>query len=229
MTEIAKIGDNNPPDPIDQALAPFGDFITEAENWLDGEPVTTEGQMKQVDALTKEIKSALKAVKGGEESAAKPLYDTWKAEKERWKPTIDDLDRIVKGLVAINADFKKQAAAAKEAERRAKYEAAEKARREAEEKAREAAQGDIEAQREADAALQAAVDATKDAKASGQDKIKGLRKVHKHEIADHRAALHWIAKNDREAVTQFVEEYVRRNCKSVDIDGVKTWTEKEAF
>ena len=27
---------NNPPDPIDEALAPYGDAIEEAQNWLDG-------------------------------------------------------------------------------------------------------------------------------------------------------------------------------------------------
>ena len=53
---------NNPPDPIDEALAPFGDTITEAEAWLDGSAVETEGQMKAVDALIKEIKAAKKAV-----------------------------------------------------------------------------------------------------------------------------------------------------------------------
>ena len=37
---------NNPPDPIDEALAPFGDVISEAENWLDGSPVENEAQMK---------------------------------------------------------------------------------------------------------------------------------------------------------------------------------------
>ena len=41
---------NGPPDPIDEALAPFGDTITEAEGWLDGTAVETEGQMKAVDA-----------------------------------------------------------------------------------------------------------------------------------------------------------------------------------
>ena len=34
--QLATIGHNNPPDPIDEALAPFGDVITEAEVWLDG-------------------------------------------------------------------------------------------------------------------------------------------------------------------------------------------------
>jgi len=31
---MSTIGHNNPPDPIDTALAPFGDAIEEAQNWL---------------------------------------------------------------------------------------------------------------------------------------------------------------------------------------------------
>ena len=48
MNAIAKAGDNNPPSPIDEALAPYGDFISEAETWADGAEVENEGQMKAV-------------------------------------------------------------------------------------------------------------------------------------------------------------------------------------
>lgn len=34
---------------------------------------------------------------------------------------------------------------------------------------------------------------------------------------------------DRDAMTAFIEDYVRRNHKSAAIDGVRVWTEKEAF
>lgn len=223
------IGHNSPPNPIDEALAPYGDAISEAENWLDGEAVTDEGQMKAVDALLKDIKAAEKAVKGAEESEAKPLYDQWKAAKERYKPTIDDLGRIKKGLAAIVDAFKRKLAAEKaEAERKARAEA-EKARREAEAKARAAAESDIEAQRAAAEAQAEAERAHKAVVAASKDKVKGLRTVTLYEITDHRDALHWIARNDRDAVTAFVEEYVRRNHKVANIAGVRVWQEKQAF
>ena len=44
------------------ALAPYGDAISEAENWLDGTKVETEAQMQAVDAILKEIRSASTAV-----------------------------------------------------------------------------------------------------------------------------------------------------------------------
>lgn len=220
---------NNPPDPIDEATAPFADVIAEAENWLDGEPVTTEGQMKDVDRLTKEVKAALKAVKDGEKSEAAPLYDAWKAEKARWKPTIDDLDRMVKGLVALVGPFKAKIAAEKaEAERLARVEA-EKKRREAEAAARAADAADIEAQREAAQAMEDAKEAQKAASKASKETVKGMRTVHRHEITDHRAALHWIAQHDKPAMTVFIESYVAKHTKTTTIDGVRAWTEKEAF
>lgn len=221
---------NNPPDPIDEALAPFGDFISEAENWLDGSPVENEGQMKAVDDLTKQLKSAKKAVEDAEESEAKPFYDQWKAAKARYKPTLDDLDRLVKGLVAAVDMFKRKLAAEKaEAERIARAEAARKMR-EAEEAARAAAASDIEAQRAAAAAQAAAEEAQRIAAAAAKDTVKGLRTVTRYEITDHRALLHWIARNDREAVAAFIEEWARRNHKQHDAaEGLRVWTEKEAF
>ena len=220
---------NNPPNPIDEATAPFDVSIQEAQNWLDGSLVENEGQMKAVDALTKETKAALKAVKAGEESEAKPVYDNWKAIKAQWKPTIDDLDRIAKGLVAINSDFKKKIAAEKaEAQRLAEYNAR-KAAEVAAEKARLADAGDIESVRkaeEAEAQAKAAMKAASDAK---KEKVGGMRKVTKYNIDDHKAALNWIAVNDRDAVTAFIEEHVRKNHKTQQIAGVRVWEEREAF
>lgn len=229
MNKVAKLGHNLPPDPIDEALAPYGDAISEAEAWLDGSPVENEGQMKAVDALTKSVKEARKAVAEAEESAAKPIYDQWRAEKAKFAPTLTDLDRIVKGLVSIVGVFKAKLAAEKEAARQKAEREAWEATRKAEEAMRQAAAGDIEAQREAARIAEEATSAQRAAAAAKRDKVTGMRTVDRYAIDDHRAALHWIAKNDRNAVTAFVEEYVRTNHKSSQIDGVRTWTEKEAF
>lgn len=220
---------NNPPNPIDEALAPYGDFISEAESWADGSPVENADQMKAVDGLTKEIKAAKKAVSMAEESEAKPIYDQWKAKKAEFKPTLDDLDRIIKALVGIVAPFKAKLAAEKKAAERAAWEAADKLRREAEAKAALAAAGDLEARREADAAKQEALEAQKAAQVSARDKVGGMRKVVRFEIHDHRAALHDIAKNDRPAITEFIDAYVAKNFKLRTIDGVKVTETKEAF
>ena len=223
------MGHNNPPDPIDEALAPYGDAISEAENWLDGSPVETEDQMKAVDAIIKEIRSAKSDLAKAKKSATAPLHDIWKAEIARWKPTEDDIERRLKGLAAVVDPFKRKLAEEKEAAKRAAYEEARRKEREAEEAARKANASDYEAATEA-ARLQAeAIEAKKAASAANKDTVKGLHTVTRYAIEDHRAALHWIAGNDRDAITAFIDEYVRRNHKSAQIDGVKVWQEKEAF
>ncbi len=226
---MSNIGHNNPPDPIDQAIAPFADHIEEAQNWLDGQPVENDDQLAATDALLKSIKSAIKALKEARDASTKPLHDAWKTEVARWKPTADDLDRISAGIVAAQDPYKRALAAQKEAEKRAAWEAADKTRREAEEAARSAQPSDINAQREAAEKAAVAQQAVKAAAAKAKDTVKGMRTVHKYEIEDHRAALHWIAQNDRDAMTAFIEAYVAKNHKDTEISGVKRWTEKEAF
>ena len=229
MNDMAPIGHNNPPDPIDEALAPYGDTITEAEGWLDGKPVENEGQMKAVDALIKEMKSARKAVDEARDGVTKPLHEAWKAEVARWKPTQDDLDLQIKGLVALVDGFKRKLAAEKEAARKAAWEEAEAKRREAEAKIASANTADIEAQREARSAMEAADLARAQASVAQKDTVKGLRTVTRYEITDHRALLHWIAANRRDDLTAFIEGWAQKNHKDSNADGLRVWQEKEAF
>lgn len=229
MNKVAEIGHNLPPDPIDEATAPYADAIDEAQNWLDGGEVTNAGQMATVDALLKDVKAAEKAVKDAEASESKPLHDAWKAAKARYKPTIDDLGRIKTGLIAIVSAFKKRESDRIAAEKRAAWEAAEKARKEAEDAAMTASASNIDEIRAAAEKQRAAEIAQAEASAASRQKLKGMRTVHRHEITDMRAAVNWIAKNDKAAMADFVTEYVRRNFRDTAIDGVKAWTEKEAF
>jgi hypothetical protein len=136
---------------------------------------------------------------------------------------------MVKGLAAIQDPYKRKKAAEIDAAKRKAWQDADGARRAAVKAAQEASAGNIEAQREAEAARQAAMDAEAQASKQAKAKVGGMRTAHKYEITDHRAALHWIAKNDKDAMTAFIEAYVDKNHKSSAIDGVKTWTEKEAF
>lgn len=218
---------NNPPDPIDEALAPFGDTITEAEAWLDGSAVESEGQMKAVDALIKEIKAAKKAVEAAEESEAKPIYDAWKAAKERFKPTLTDLDRIAKGLVATVDTFKRKLAAEKEAARKEAERLAWEETRKAQEAARLAAANDIEAQRQAAAAMEAAEAAQKAAQAAAKDTVKGMRTYDVTEVIDGTAYARWLWQNDREPLMAWMEEHARK-CKHHVPGVVETRQEKRA-
>lgn len=225
----AVIGGNNPPDPIDVALEPFGPILEEAANWLDGAEVENDGQLDATETLLKELKAARKAVDVARDECTKPLHEAWKSEVARWKPTQDDLDRQVKCLVAAQAPYKAKLAAEKEEARRKAQEEADRIAEEARKAHLAANAASIEEQRKADELIAAADEAQKQARIAAKDTVKGMRTVQVYQIEDHRAALHWIAKHDREAVTAFIEDYVRRNFKTRPIDGVKVETKKEAF
>lgn len=222
-----QIGHNNPPDPIDLALEPYANAIELAEGCLSGAPVTTKEQMNAVDALIKDIKAAIKNVTAGQKSATAPLHDAWKKESARWKPTLEDLGRIRDGLVNSVSAFKNAELERVEKERREAFEKAEKLKREAELKQAQADTSDIDAQRDAASVFAAAKEAEMTAKKAPKS-ISGMRMVPRFEIEDHKAALHWIAQNDRDAVTQFIELYVKQNHQSAQISGVRSWKERVA-
>lgn len=232
MNDLSPIGHNGPPDPIDAITTQFESARLEAENWADGSPVENEAQMKAVDALRAGMRTYRIALEAGQKSATAPLHDAWKSEGNRWKPTIDDAKRIEDCLVAIVGAFKKRLADEKAAaERKAQQEAWEKTRA-AQEAARLANAGDIEAQRAADAAIAEANAAQDAADAAKADTVKGLRTVTKYEVIDHKALLHWIAANDRDSVTVFIDEWARKNHKNRlgnNTEGLKAWTEKNAY
>lgn len=229
MDNLPPRNHNNPPDVIEETVAAFGDILAETDNWMDGTRVETEAQMKAVDTLIKGVKAARKAVDDARDAETKPLHDAWKAGIARWKPTQDDLDMRVKGLVALVDSFKRQLAAEKEAARKKAEAEALEATHKAQEAARLADVANIEAQHAAQAAMREAEEKQAAAKAAERDTVKGLRTVQRYQIEDHRAALHWIARNHKDAVTQFVEAFVASNFKKMEIDGVTVTTAKEAF
>ena len=231
MTTLAPIGHNSPPDPIDAICADYEGVRMEAENWLDGTTaVDDEPTMKVVDRVRSEVRQWRLELERGQKDATAPLYDAYKAEGARWKPTIDDAKRVEAGLVSLVDGYKRKLAAQKEAERKAAWEAARAAEREAEEAARKAAADDLDAQREAAAAAEAAMAAKAAAAEAQRDTVKGMRTVTRYEITDPRGLLNWLAKNRKEDVMGFMEEWARRHHKpDPGADGLRVWTEKEAF
>ena len=227
--ERATIGGNNPPDPIDTITEGYDAERAEAENWLDGEPVENEAQMNEVDALRKAMRDWRIGLEKGQKAATAPLLEALNTERDRWKPTITDAQRIEKGLVAAVDEFKRKLAEEQKAKERAAWDAAQKSKRDAEAKAQAAGASDLQAQREADAAKQAAIDAEKVAQAARKNQTKGLRTVTRYEVESYKEALNDIAQNDREATIAFIDEYVRRNHKARNIKGVKVWQDREAY
>ena len=225
----AVIGANNPPDPIDTITAAFEDDRTEAEGWLDGKPVENEAQMNAADKLRGLMRDWRLALEKGQKSATAPLHDIYKAELERWKPTIEDAKRIEAGLVGILDGFKRKLSVQKVEADRIAQAAAWEATHKAQEATRLADATNIEATRAAAAAMAQAEELQRAAKVASADTVKGLRTVTRYEITDHKGLLNWIARNDRDAITAFIEEWARKNHKTAAADGLRVWTEKEAL
>jgi hypothetical protein len=229
MTEqLATVGHNNPPDPIDEITAAYEAEREEAKNWTDGTPVENEAQMNAVDALRKAMRQWRLDLERGLKDAVAPHRAAEKAERDRWNPEISDAKRIERCLVSAVEAFKLKEAERRRAAERAAWEAAEKARREAEAKARAANAADLEAQREAAAAKEAAMEAEKAAQAASMDQVKGLRTVKETVVLDQVALARYLWQNDRDALVEWQTERARK--LGLDIPGVvEIRTRKEAY
>lgn len=228
MNDRAVIGGNLPPDPIDEAIAPYMDVIEEAESWLDGSTVDTEDQMKAVDALIKELRSCKTSLGKAEKAATAPLHDAWKSEIARWKPTREDVERRLKGLTSVVDPFKRKLAEEKEAAKRKAYEEARAVERAAEEAAQKANAASYDDQVEAGRLKQEAMEAKKAASAANRDKVTGLRTVKESVVVDELALARWLWQNDREAITEWQAERARK--LKLDIPGIVEIRErKEAY
>ena len=227
----AGIGHNFPPDPIDEAIAPYGDLIEEVSNWTDGEAVSDDAAMASVDELIRAMKSARSVIEAARKDATEPLHKAWKAEVARWKVTTDDLDVQQKCLVALVAPYKAEKLRQQEEERRAAAKAARDAEDAAREASRKAMAGNLELAREAQAA-QAAFDAAQEERKRVEaEKVKGTRTVTRYEITGMSDLLRWMNKDEagRAALEACAADFVRKNHKATVMHGVRTWQEREAF
>lgn len=235
------IGHNNPPEDVDTAdygasapdavLEPYADTMAEADNWLDGEPLSDQAQIDAVDVLRDELRAAKRVLTKARDAAVKPLHDAWKSEVEVWKGPAKKIDMRISGLADLGADLRKRIDAEQSAARRAAWEE----KRRAEEAAREAAEeaekraGDIAAMEAANEARIAAKEAEKAAQEASRDKVKGLRTVERHQIENVMSVVSHIMLTDPDSVTAFAETYVAKSKDKANIPGVKVWKEKVAW
>lgn len=174
------IGANNPPDdtPFEAIKVHIDDLYAEAKGWLDGEPITTQGQADAVSNLLNMIREAEKAADAERVKENEP-FDTGKAEVQaRYAPLIANT-KAVKGKTVLASEACKAALqpwlTKLDAEKRA---AAEAARLEAERLANEAAEaaraagGNLEAREQAEELISEAQRAEKAATAAAKDTAK---------------------------------------------------------
>lgn len=231
MNKLAKLGDNNPPDPIAELWAKHEAIIGESEGWLDGETVKSEGAMQAVDELIKGIKAIEKEAKAEKDSEYRPHKDGCDRVVARWKSPMAELENLRTGLLAIVGPFKQKLAAEKESATRKAYEVAREKKETALKAAAAADMKNIGERREADRLAAEASEASMAAQVARDDTVKGLRQTYIPTIVDEKACINWIATNDRPAVMEFIEAYVARKTREGvrGIAGVEVREEKRAF
>lgn len=210
MTEaIATIGHNQPEEktPFDEVSERIEVLYGQARDWLDGEPIATQGQADEINKLINLISEAAKEAEALRKAEVKPFDDGKKAVQERFNPLIGN-NKSGKGKTVLALDAAKQALTPwlerleqqkREAEAKARVEAEDKIR--IAEEARRAAAGDLAAREEAERLEKEASQAQKAAKAAGKEtaKAKGgsgratsLRTTYRAEVTDYQALAKWM-------------------------------------
>lgn len=224
------MGGNFPPNPIDDITSAYADTIEECGNWLDGEFVENEEQMKAVDALSKTMKEAKKDLTAAEEEEKEPLHKAWKDKIAEYKPTLDDFTRIIAGLAAAQTPYKNKLAAEKEEAKRKAYAEARAKEAEAADLKAQAGATDIDAQRKVAQANQAALDAKKTAQTANKDKVTGLRTYKTATVTDYAAFFKWMQANDKPLVLSWLDDQATKqmNAGHAEIGGVNILIKRKA-
>lgn len=200
MNVVAKIGHNNPPTPFDTVSEKINDLYGEAKNWLDGDPIETQGQADMVQKLLRDIQAAAKEADAARVEENKPFDEGKAAVQAKYAPLIADT-KSTKGLTVLAVEACKKALAPwlikVDEENRRK---AEEARKEAEAKA-EAARAamqqrqSLEDAERAEALVREAKQAEADARragnakasAKGEGRAVSLRDKYTPEVTDFTA------------------------------------------
>lgn len=216
MTDTPGPGHNNPP-AFDAYSMALDDAYTTARDFLDGQPIETQGQADAIGRIMGEVKRIKKDADAARADEKAPFDAGAKAVQTKWKPLLDRADTILKAAQKpLTAFLQARAAEQAAAAQKAREEAA-RAMQEAVEASR-AAEGSVEAVERAKSLEKEADKAAKEAKragnakahVTGMDRAIGLRTYWTHEITDRRELLNWVAKNDPDALTAMLDEYARK-------------------
>ncbi len=230
MTETPQTGDNNPPEPtpFEAAQEEILDLYQQAADYLDGEPIATQGQADDVQQLMRMIQKAQKEANASRKEEAAPFDDGKAAVQAKYNPLVQP--KKGKCDLAI-ASCKKAITPWLMKLERDRVAAAEKARQEADavqRKADEAARVARESEdlKVQEAAELARIEAEKAAKAaakiekatSGASGTVGrkttLRSTFTPELEELRLAIAHYWKIDREAFEKLVNELAARDVRA---------------
>lgn len=210
---------NNPP-AYEAISLHIEDLIAEAQNYLDGQPIESQGQADDIGKLLDTIRQAKKAADDQRVIEKKPHDDAAKAVQVKYKPLIDKCDlaatvakrALTPWLEHLEAEQRRIAD-----ERRVEAEKAAQAAREAE----IAAQTDLAAAEKAESARLVADDLAKAAgraekakpQATGGARAIGLRTSYRAEITDPLAFGKWAWTHRRAEYLAFLDELAAKEVR----------------
>lgn len=194
-------GHNNPPNDFEISKKEIEDLYEEAKLWIDGDPITTQGQAGQITKLLAMIKAAAKKADDNRKYECQPHDDAKRIIQEKYAPLIAKTKGTTgKTVLAIKAcqdtltpwNLKLQAIRDEEAKKA--REIAEVKERQARETIRAA---NLEDREEAEKLIIDARKAKAKAKAISKDNVKGMRTVWDIEVKDPVAFLrhYWATRN----------------------------------
>lgn len=224
--------------PIDAFTTDIDDLFDAAAQFLDGEPISNEGQAEAVAKLLDDLRKARKGADDQRAVEKKPHDDAGKAVQALWKPLLDRCDLAVATAKSALAPY----IAAKEAEQRA---IADAARKEAERLADEARQAsiaargdDLTAQATVEAKLAAAEAAAKvankadkaKANVAGGARAVSLRSSYRAEIENYVEFSRWAWVHRRADYEAMLIELANVEVRHgpVNIPGLNIITERKA-
>lgn len=221
---MSSMGHNMPPAHEAMSLH-VEDLFKLVSDTTEGAEVSTDEQESALDNLLDDVKQAAKDAEATRKAEKEPHLEAGRQVDANWKPIKDRLDMAA-------TEIKKLLTPYRVAKQKARDEAARRAREEAE--AKEAA---ARAKLQEPEHLQARFDAEEEFKQATKLKAvanrtareaTGLRTYKVASVTDHKAALLWIAKNDKAALDAFIEDYARRFAPTRAMDGVDVADEKRA-
>jgi hypothetical protein len=219
----APAGHNQPPSPFEVIRDEINSLYEDAKGWLDGEPVTNQGQADGLNKLIGMIREAEKEADALRKEEARP-FDDGKAEVQaRYNPLIAK----GKGKTALAMTAAKQALTPwldkldreqREAEAKARAEAEEAARKAAEAfqsssvddlAAREEAERLAEEAKQKDIAARQAANVKAQAK-GGAGRATGLRSFYRAEVTDATEFARYCWQNHRAEMSEFLQGMAKR-------------------
>lgn len=227
---------HNMPDQFTLFAEHINELIEQANQFLDGNPVATDGQAEDVSRLLNMLRKASNDADEARKAEKRPHDDAAKAVQAKWKPVLDNADLAVTTCKRALEPFLLR----KQEEQRA---AAEAARLEAEQKAaaaREAAenvsQADLGALTTARDLTEAAMAAEKAARRAenakpqvrGGERATGLRTSYNAQILDPIAFGKWAWEHRKEEYVAFLTSLAIRECRHGPLPGVRITKEGKA-